>query len=556
MHYRIIALSLAVSAMCSGQMTKDQKVADFLQLASTYAINYGPVQWKRDALHVDILNIGDWMNQAANSADDLAFYEVCVAYVASLNDAHDAFGVPSDFDAFLGFSVDIFDGKFLIDFIDRTQLSGRKYPFQIGDELVSIDGMAAADLLQSFLVYGVSANDVSTRRFAALFLTDRNQGYMPHAHQIGDTATVVINMQVGGTRTFTIPWAKTGTPLTFVGPVISPFLSGAGVTQEAAPLDYMAPLRRLRNMRLPGKKAITGFDDPNPIFALPTGFQIRMGTGQFDFYYSGTFTAQGLTIGYLRIPDFGFEDTINLEKELAYMQANTDGLIVDVMRNPGGDPCVAESAAAHLIPNVFRSIGLEIRATRGWVVGFTQALQSAQAAGAPDAVIQQLQNLLQQVETAYATPSGRTPPLPICDASLDVPPAADSNGNMIAYTKPVMLLTDEITASAAEAFAATMQDNQGALLFGARTMGAGGNVNTYPVTTYSFSNSTVTESLMSRKNPVITGDFPTANYVENIGVRPDVQQEYMTIDNLRNNGATFVQAFSDAMVQYINSKRQ
>jgi hypothetical protein len=87
-------------------------------------------------------------------------------------------------------------------------------------------------------------------------------------------------------------------------------------------------------------------------------------------------------------------------------------------------------------------------------------------------------------------------------------------------------------------------------------MGAGGNVNTYPVTTYSFSNSTVTESLMSRKNPVITGDFPTANYVENIGVRPDVQQEYMTIDNLRNNGATFVQAFSDAMVQYINSKRQ
>src|SRR5258708_15550977 len=132
MHYRLIALVLAASAMCSAQMTKEQKVADFLQLASTYAINYGPAQWKRDALHVDLLNVGDWMNQAANSVDDLAFYEVCVAYVASLNDAHDAFGVPSDFDAYLGFSVDIFVGKLLIDFIDRTQLSTRKFPFLIG----------------------------------------------------------------------------------------------------------------------------------------------------------------------------------------------------------------------------------------------------------------------------------------------------------------------------------------------------------------------------------------------------------------------------------------
>jgi hypothetical protein len=558
MHYRIIAFVFAVSAMCSGQMTKEQKVADFLQLASTYAINYGPAPWKRDALHVDILNVGDWMNQAANSADDLAFYEVCVAYVASLNDAHDVFEVPSDFEAALGFYVDVYDGKLLIDIIDRTQLSLKKYPFQAGDELVSIDGTAAADVLQSLLTYGVAANDVSTRRFAAQWITDRPQIYIPHAINVGDSATVVINMQNGGPRTFTIPWVKTGRPLTFVGPVISPFLPGAEAAPRAAPGDYMAPLRSLRNMRLPVKKTrkfVAGIDATKPVFTLPSNFQIRMGASSFDFYYSGTFAAQGLTIGYLRIPDFGFEFTSDLEKELAYMQANTDGLIVDVMRNPGGDGCVAESAAAHLIPASFRSIGLEIRATRSWVLGFEQALQDALDNGASDTVIQQLQNLLTQVQNAYATPSGRTPALPVCDSTLDVAPAMDQNGNMIAYTKPVMLLTDEITASAAEWFAATMQDNQGALLFGARTMGAGGNVNDYPVTTYSFSTATVTESLMSRKNSIVTQDFPTANYIENIGVRPDVQQQYMTIDNLKNKGATFVQAFSDTMVQYINSKK-
>ena len=341
--------------------------------------------------------------------------------------------------------------------------------------------------------------------------------------------------------------------------MISPFLPGADAASAAAPGDYMAPLRRLRNLRLPAAKSrkyVAGYDATKPLFNLPSTFQIRMGGGRFDFYYTGTFTAQGLTIGYLRIPDFGFEFTSDLEKELAYMQANTDGLIVDIMSNPGGDGCTAESAAAHLIPTQFRSIGLEIRATRFWVLGFAQALQDAQDFGASDTEIQQLQDLLQQVENAYATPSGRTPPLPVCNSTLDISPAMDTKGNMIAYTKPIMVLTDETTASAAEWFAATMQDNQRALFFGARTMGAGGNVNDYPVTTYSFATATVTESLMSRPSKVITSDFPSANYVENIGVRPDVQQQYMTVDNLTNKGATFVQAFSDAMVQYINSKKQ
>ena len=143
MYYRFIALLLAAAALCSGQMTKEQKVADFAQLAATYAINYGPIQWKRDALHVDALNVGDWLNRAANSTDDLGFYEVCTAYVASLNDAHDLFQLPSDFEATLGFYADLYDGKILIDSINTKVLSTRKYPFKAGDELVSIDGTPA-----------------------------------------------------------------------------------------------------------------------------------------------------------------------------------------------------------------------------------------------------------------------------------------------------------------------------------------------------------------------------------------------------------------------------
>jgi hypothetical protein len=128
----------------------------------------------------------------------------------------------------------------------------------------------------------------------------------------------------------------------------------------------------------------------------------------------------------------------------------------------------------------------------------------------------------------------------------------DQNGQVIAYSKPVMLLADEMSASAADFFAAVFQDNQRGPIFGMRTMGAGGNVNPYAVSTYSEGVATLTESLMHRKNPIATPEYPTAPYVENIGVRPEITQNYMTVDNLLNQGSTFVQAFTDAMVKLIN----
>jgi len=339
-----------------------------------------------------------------------------------------------------------------------------------------------------------------------------------------------------------------------VGPVIPPFSNSAA--SEAAPSirDYMQPLRRLRNMRLPDRKLVLGFGETKPVFELPSNFVTRMGTSIFDFFYTGTYQAQGARIGYIRIPSFDqFLSTDDFQAEIDYMQQNTDGLIVDIMRNPGGDGCVAEDLLSRLIPTQFRTVGLEIRATRSWVAAFQQALQDAKSSGAPAPIVRQYQDLLDQVTAAFLTPSGRTAALPICGPTLDVVSAMDSKGNVIAYNKPVMLLVDELSASAADLFAAVMQDNQRGPLFGMRTMGAGGNVNQYQVTTYSEGAATLTESLMHRKNPVVTSDYPTAPYVENIGVRPEIVQDYMTVDNLLNKGATFVQAFTDAMVATITS---
>ena len=54
---------------------------------------------------------------------------------------------------------------------------------------------------------------------------------------------------------------------------------------------------------------------------------------------------------------------------------------------------------------------------------------------------------------------------------------------------------------------------------------------------------------------VFTARNPTAPYIENIGVRPDIQVDYMTRDNLTQNGKPFVDAFVAAMVAQLEKSK-
>jgi C-terminal processing protease CtpA/Prc len=160
-----------------------------------------------------------------------------------------------------------------------------------------------------------------------------------------------------------------------------------------------------------------------------------------------------------------------------------------------------------------------------------------------------------EITTANSAMRGRTKPIPLDDVTIDRDPAMDAKGNVIAYTKPIVVLVDEMSASAADAFAATIQDNARGPLLGWRTMGAGGSVEAWEAGTYSLGVATVTESLMNRKTAIVTAEYPAAPYVENIGVRPEIVVDYMTADNLNRQGKPFVDAFVAAILAQIQVKK-
>jgi len=547
------------------QLNPDQKLVDFQSLVALYAKQYAPYVWKRDALNYDMLKLSPWLDKVRATKDDLGFYEVSAAYVASLNDAHSEFFMDSDFSAYLGFDVDLYDGKALVDTIDPS--IARSVSFQTGDELISVDGKNVADWLVEFGKYSSYANQRSSNRFNTILITRRVQSIYPRSVEIGNSATVVIRRKnTGNTQTYTLAWTTTGTPFTVNGPVSSPTgTSAPGAQVKSKALADSGPphskyLQRLHNNRLPAASELRGFDVVTPVFqpSFPSSFVRRLGRSS-DFFYSGTFTAGGKKIGYIRIPDFqdpnsGLEDFAlsQFDTEMVFMRANTDCLVVDVMRNPGGDGCYAEALLQNLIPYRFRGIGNQILVTQDMLIGLSEEIDQADLFGFDQLTVDQLNFILSEMQAAYKQNRGLTDPLPACGTYFERDPATDSRGNSTAYTKPILLLTDEFTTSAAEIFASIFQDSQRGTVFGWRTAGAGGSVGAAQASGfYSESFASVTLSQLVRTQHVLTPDFPITDYIENVGVRPEITLDYMTEDNLANRGKAFVEGFTAAILNLL-----
>jgi hypothetical protein len=106
------------------------------------------------------------------------------------------------------------------------------------------------------------------------------------------------------------------------------------------------------------------------------------------------------------------------QNEIAYLQANPDGLVVDVMRNPGGNVSYLNIILSYPMPSHWTSIGYEL-VTDKWVVAVSSALTSAKPQGAPQNYIAGLQTIEDAILSANQQFDGRTAAVPLDDATID-----------------------------------------------------------------------------------------------------------------------------------------
>ena len=115
----------------------------------------------------------------------------------------------------------------------------------------------------------------------------------------------------------------------------------------------------------------------------------------------------------------------------------------------------------------------------------------------------------------------------------------------------LIVLVDDFSTSAADGFSAMMQDNKRGKLVGMRTNGAGGSVIEISAGWWSGTNTRLTQSLMVRAESRAFPGFPNSTYIENIGVRPDIELDYMNVDTLVASGKPFVEAFTQILVDEV-----
>jgi hypothetical protein len=419
---------------------------------------------------------------------------------------------------------------------------------------------------------------------------------MPHIHELGPAASVVVRLAATGVASsYTIPWIKNGIPILSQGPVPSPVrgngrlslatdgqditagLPGASAATatvfavaDAGPSDdtlpaYMDPIRPLLNASVSKDYyTVLNFGSRFPIFGPPPGFMdlnapcatCIVRPGEPVFFLFGTFTTpSGVRVGFARIPTMSPPSSAialaQFDRAMAEFGSTTDALVVDVMRNPGGSVAFVEGLAQRLIPAPFNTIGFEIRATGSWLFSFASQLNFARLNPAtPPAVLANLEANFNEVLRAYNENRGRSEPVSLnSTGSLQLQPVPG------AYTKPLLVLTDEFSASGGDMLPAILQSNRRGPIFGWRTMGAGGSVVSFPGPAFTESIFRITVSLMNRGHVVTTPDYPPAPYIENIGVRPDIPVDYMTRTNLMTGGAPFVQAFIQAVENLVQASQ-
>lgn len=548
------ATLLAVEGRCD--LTREQRISDAQTMIALFEHRYAPIEWKKEYLDISFDDLAAELMGAVYREDmtDIEFYGAMAHMSAGVQDTHNWFIIPSSYESKLGFITDYVEGKVLIHSVDRNALPSNIFPFERGDELVSIDGKPVMAIMDEFSYFYTRSNELFNLRARAHALTSIEQMFYPEIPS-GEAKLEIYSRERSSTEEIIIPWITTGVPLAEVnvgGGEQSLSKSEmtshntdkivSGKTQESA-------LERLRLSELNEKLAENSeLGIPKPSFVLWDTFVKRH---EFPLY-TGIFLLDGKRIGFIRINRWRTL-LLNLfvtfvEKEISFMQRQTDALVIDETDNPGGISIMPEIFSSFLVSKPIPAVLFEIRANRHFLQNYEDTLKQCSS----EEECELISRIVEEMRRSIANGDLLTPPLPL--GSLDglIHPHKTSDGTKIIYTKPVLMLVNERSVSAADIAPAILQDAGRAVIFGSRTCGAGGSVKTTDRIGYSDFRISQTESLAWRPKPVMSPNGIMTQYIENVGVIPDVEYD-VTIEDFIGGYEGYKTAINATLKEMLNS---
>lgn len=544
--FAVFALVVGASAYAS---TVAEDTLSMLQtMKSVYSAEYAPADWKMKFANWDLNNEIAKATAEVQSRPNMTLQEsrdILKNFIYSMRDYHVSIRFTSTESASLPIVVAGTDTQEFIVFIDRSKLSETAFPFNVGDELVAIDGTpvmtAVADLQAQFTenVKGTDKRQAEQRLFnrtaarglrvpkgpVTLTIRPKGQTETQTVQLIWDYKPERINPRSTFSKKFTKPSLVKGMMLAGDFDVNQP---------AASPFDVGA----------------------RKTFTPDLGTKIWESDAKSTFYAYIFQNTDKKLVGYVRIPSYipdgeDFKKAVADFKEIvARFEASTDSMVIDQVNNPGGSVFYLYTLASmvankplvaprHLMAvdqalvkqnldvlDQLQSIQTEEDVTKAvgsedWANGYPITLQFVNFMRSFANFIVDEWNAGKKLTSAYWI-----------DGVDHINPAATH------YTKPILLLINELDFSGGDFFPTILQDNARVKIMGARTAGAGGYVLDQQIqNNLGVERFRVTESIAER----VSG-----NPIENLGVTPEIPYT-MTADDYQSNFAPYVKAIQQAV---------
>ena len=536
-------------AMTEAQL-KQMMLSDLDSVKSMIQARYAPAGWKKDQYGWDLdAEITKAKAEIMASPDfGVKDYQALLKRLLnSMKDYHVSVSFYSTEMAYLPLTVTMAGGHYFISGINRKALPENVFPFKVGDELTSFDGKPVAQAVAELEKQAGMADVPDTyAALAAMFLTFRAGASGTPVPQ-GPVALGIRPAGAAEPAVYQMKWLYTPE---YIAP--QPYVT-RGAPGLKIPMSWLGMMMVQEDAAPGSDQAAYGLGDKDgflPDFGERT-WTAPAGNSFRAYVYKSP--ATGRNIAFVRIPTYAVSDPEKSAKDFAALvpelEQRSDALIIDETDNPGGIVLYLYALASMLTDRPLAVPQHYITLTQSDVAEAIKFIQQT-ASAKTDADAQKLlgpdvagypvdYELLKNWTGFYLSTikqwnAGKTVTdlLPVFGiASLKPAP--------VHYSKPILLLTNQLDFSGGDFFPAIMQDNKRAATFGERTAGAGGVVKEYARDNNLLGVQSIhlTATIAQR-----AGGEP----IENLGVVPDVPYKVTTAD-VQGGYAGYIKA-ADAAV--------
>lgn len=530
------------------------------QVASIYMNHYAPIAWKQTQMGVDLKKEYQQAHDKILGKSDITnrqFQVIMADFVAATRDYHASIQFASTERATLPVTIVKAEGKYYLGYINRKALPRLKFPFRVGDEVVEFGGKPVEQAVND--LNSVPNRAQTDARLSERRLTARSRRSGMEVPQ-GDIVLTIKGAD-GAAKDAALTWKYTAEAVPLDIPVRDGGLDTESTPGHVPTIEsnfkdaFRKVLRKIiPNMAHPRAEEFKAVAKDNADNGFTIGgknsFVPALGkiiwqlppkmADQIPFKAYIYQNEQGQNIGYIRVSDFsGDEQAAMLFAQLiAAFEKKTDGLVFDQVNNPGGNLLFMYALLSMLTDKPL------VVPKHRLIVDENDALQAA-------AILQQLADsgsheAEESVLGEDMAGMGNNPKETMADVSryaqfiLDELKAGRrltdatallgiekiAPNTRVRYTKPLVVLVNELDFSCADFLPAILQDNKRATIFGVNTSGSGGSVKGVEL---------LNQQVITSVNYTWTfAQRPGGQPIENLGITPDVAYE-ITAADLRTN---------------------